>query len=103
MRTAQLPGKRIIRGTQPLQPILRMRIMAQNRATLPLCQATPHAVVGLGLQGIRQTLDTNLALVAAQANLTVRWTRTKRARPNSGRRRELTSSISTSLYSESYM
>ena len=74
MRTAQLPGKRIIRGTQPLQPILRMRIMAQNRATLPFCQATPHAVVGLGLQGIRQTLDTNLALVAAQANLTLRCT-----------------------------
>ena len=74
MGASQLMGEGFIGGTQPLQPVLGVRIVAQYRPTLPLRQASPHAVVRLGLESIRQTLETNLALVAAHADLTLRCT-----------------------------
>ena len=111
MGAAELAGKRLIGGAQPLQPIVRVRIVTQNRSTFTFRQSAPHAVVSLRLESIGETFEANLAFVAAHTNLTlggtlhktarpVRWTRRVRGRPSSGRRLALTSWNSTSLYFE---
>jgi len=59
------------RGAQPLQPIVRLRIVTQNRSTFTFRQAAPHAVVSLRVESIGETFEANLALIAAHTNLTL--------------------------------
>jgi hypothetical protein len=74
MGAAELAGERLVGGAQPFQPIVRVRMVAQNRSAFTFRQAAPHAIVSLGLESIGETFEANLAFIAAHTNLTLRRT-----------------------------
>lgn len=57
---------------EPLAPIAHPVEMTEHRAALPLSQAAPHPEVGFRLQGIREALESHLALQAAETDLPLR-------------------------------
>lgn len=72
LRCTNFSSQRIRGRLQPNPPILNGRVVAKHRATLTLCQPTPHAKIGFGLQGVSKTFQTDLALQTTQAYLALR-------------------------------
>ncbi len=68
---AELAGQRLIGRAQPLQPVVRVRVVAQDRTAFTFRQAAPHAVVRLGFESVGETFKANLAFIAAHTNLTL--------------------------------
>ena len=72
LRRADLFGERVIGMEEPVAPVAHPIEMTEHRAALPLRQTAPHAEVGFRLQGIREALESHLALQAAQTDLPLR-------------------------------
>lgn len=72
LRRTNLSSQRIRGGLQPGSPIFNGRVVAKHCASLTLCQPTPHAKIGFGLQGVSKTFQTDLALQTTQAYLALR-------------------------------